>query len=1021
MFSFPATFMSVHLPVADSVLRFGDTLPDVASFSRASPAYSGLDSEFSEVANNAPRYSDNGIGVFAAASQLIPNGAAYGADNTTSTPVGWSGLGTTNGVTLAVVGRGTIRGLPAIRIRMSGTCTLTSSLSLFFNASTTSPAVQNNTLNMSLFLQEVAGDISDARFRFAFVERTSVGAAAKATTYSDYFIFGDVSQRFDKNYLVTEATAAFLQVGLNIAAYSGTTYDLDILMACPQLTASSIPTPPWPSDPFDQVGIAGSNLIRNLVSGAAVGAPGTLPTNWATSLTSGISREVIAVGADYIDIRLSGTASVATSATLLFETTTQIAAVQNDVIGMSTDIRLVAGSMDNVTSITFTAIEYSAAPAVLANNNGVALPVSGAGGHFSARFVMSDASTVVVRPGLRIVFVVGQPVDITLRISSAVLQKNANVAAYSDHPAEILTAALGSSSAEMTLSALFTPGIVSGAYTLLQVHEGSGQDGIRIRSTDGYDLVLEVLNGGVVVEGPTSICDEALYSGKTSVIALAWDAQGVKVRLNKLPLVTSGVVDPQIPANATVHLLGNASGAQQSCGELFNVSVWNEMLTSAQIAAIAGAKSNYKLVVELMYGQSISTGSNGFFPVGSTYQLLQEFATPTLRNDLLMLSVPPTVYGRQSDVRLGVNRTNGSATASDQEVLPGNIINFERFVSRQLTTSTNAQTPIDSTIKYMIEEYNARYNNRVYLLAMCLGVGGTQIQSLRAVPSIVPVNGHTPYNDIIVALDRAVSLANANGMVPQVDFVHWYQGESNATTPVATYFSELQGLQSELNATVLAATGQADNPRWISGSFSTFNAGATGSIIALANAQKLGLLTLCTPYYPFYYNSVADGFNDDYLHLNGVGYLWLGEYAAKVERAWHGSGRVFKPTMPHNISKSGATYRLAYDCEVAPIVLDTTTVDDPGNYGFQIFDSSGAEVTIDSVAVAGTDIVITTSTDPGLGSEVAYAMQGHPGARIPATMARGCVRDSDPAVSEHNGMALWNWGVHFRFAVDGEA
>jgi hypothetical protein len=71
------------------------------------------------------------------------------------------------------------------------------------------------------------------------------------------------------------------------------------------------------------------NEIRNnTMQGAVVGSPGTLPTNWVEAL-AGLTRQVVGVGVadgvDYIDIRLSGTASGG-GASIRFETNTGITA-----------------------------------------------------------------------------------------------------------------------------------------------------------------------------------------------------------------------------------------------------------------------------------------------------------------------------------------------------------------------------------------------------------------------------------------------------------------------------------------------------------------------------------------------------------------------------------------------------------------------------------------------------------------------------------------------------------------------
>jgi hypothetical protein len=71
------------------------------------------------------------------------------------------------------------------------------------------------------------------------------------------------------------------------------------------------------------------NEIRNnTMQGAVVGSPGTLPTNWAETL-SGLTRQVVGLGVengiDYIDLRFSGTAN-ATTCVVWLEGFTQILA-----------------------------------------------------------------------------------------------------------------------------------------------------------------------------------------------------------------------------------------------------------------------------------------------------------------------------------------------------------------------------------------------------------------------------------------------------------------------------------------------------------------------------------------------------------------------------------------------------------------------------------------------------------------------------------------------------------------------
>jgi hypothetical protein len=74
-----------------------------------------------------------------------------------------------------------------------------------------------------------------------------------------------------------------------------------------------------------------TNQIRNnSAQGAVAGSPGTLPTNWTSLSTVGLSREVVGTGTEqgvtYVDLRYSGTATSTAEFNLLFDASTQIVA-----------------------------------------------------------------------------------------------------------------------------------------------------------------------------------------------------------------------------------------------------------------------------------------------------------------------------------------------------------------------------------------------------------------------------------------------------------------------------------------------------------------------------------------------------------------------------------------------------------------------------------------------------------------------------------------------------------------------
>jgi hypothetical protein len=151
------------------------------------------------------------------------------------------------------------------------------------------------------------------------------------------------------------------------------------------------------------------------------------------------------------------------------------------------------------------------------------------------------------------------------------------------------------------------------------------------------------------------------------------------------------------------------------------------------------------------------------------------------------------------------------------------------------------------------------------------------------------------------------------------------------------------------------------------------------------------------------------------LHLNNLGYRWLGEYYGKVYRKVVVEGLPWTPLKPHQIVRTDAVITVTFDVPVPPLVLDTNLVSDPGNYGFEYFDDSDAPPTIAVVQILDEITVqITLSSVPtGSNARLRYAYTAIAGnAGGPTTGPRGNLHDSDSEVSP-NCDPLYNWCVHF--------
>jgi hypothetical protein len=125
----------------------------------------------------------------------------------------------------------------------------------------------------------------------------------------------------------------------------------------------------------------------------------------------------------------------------------------------------------------------------------------------------------------------------------------------------------------------------------------------------------------------------------------------------------------------------------------------------------------------------------------------------------------------------------------------------------------------------------------------------------------------------------------------------------------------------------------------------------------------------------------------------------------------------WEPLRPLHIKRDGAVIQVRFHVPEPPLVLDTWTVRNPGDFGFDYSDTSATSPSIKSVKLIDEDTVeIQLSAVPKASATkyLGYAYFGTPGATSgPISGARGNLRDSDPTPSLYS-QALHNWCVHFR-------
>jgi hypothetical protein len=172
---------------------------------------------------------------------------------------------------------------------------------------------------------------------------------------------------------------------------------------------------------------ARTNSIRNnTMVGAVAGTPGTLPTNWPAGSPSGLTQTVVGTGTEsgiaYIDIRLNGTTTSALFYGISAENTNSVAALPNSVWSSTFYVRLVGGSLTNITSVKHVITNFNAAGAAL-NEFAISSITPTSAALSTQRYAVSTTSatfanalTAFARGFLQVEANTGVAVDITLRV-----------------------------------------------------------------------------------------------------------------------------------------------------------------------------------------------------------------------------------------------------------------------------------------------------------------------------------------------------------------------------------------------------------------------------------------------------------------------------------------------------------------------------------------------------------------------------------------------------------------------------
>ena len=166
---------------------------------------------------------------------------------------------------------------------------------------------------------------------------------------------------------------------------------------------------------------ASTNQIRNgSGTGAVVGTPGTLPTNWA-HISGGLTQEVVATGTEngvaYVDLKFSGTATAGNMA-VAFEPVNGISASDGETWTASAFLKEIDAT-SNYNAIFFRAYNYDSVPSFVNATTGSTLTLTTDLQRYESALTLSGATIAYSRPSILFTLTIGNSYDFTVRIGWA--------------------------------------------------------------------------------------------------------------------------------------------------------------------------------------------------------------------------------------------------------------------------------------------------------------------------------------------------------------------------------------------------------------------------------------------------------------------------------------------------------------------------------------------------------------------------------------------------------------------------
>ncbi|HFR0339293.1 TPA: hypothetical protein ACGTU1_001031 [Klebsiella pneumoniae] len=335
----------------------------------------------------------------------------------------------------------------------------------------------------------------------------------------------------------------------------------------------------------------------------------------------------------------------------------------------------------------------------------------------------------------------------------------------------------------------------------------------------------------------------------------------------------------------------------------------------------------------------------------------------------------------------GVRAQDGSGTSAENhaQLVPY----VETFKS---TANGDAwETPMAASIRgwyeLMIAENHGFNPDDLIILGSVPAEGSQSIASLTSGTYLQRV-----YDDITYGYARAQELGKTYRPVA----MYWLQGEADQTkgTTKADYQADFDRMQKRIDDHASAVCGEEIHvpifvyqfSSWINRTPNTAYPTIPMALLELAQTRENVYLTN-----PMYIHDYTDG-----AHLTARSSYIQGLYISVMEKRALVDGKTAKPLMPIGHKRQGRAATVWLN-PVGRLVVDTSVVSDPGNYGLRLLHPDTLEVIpLTGVSIRYDAVNISTATDIPVGAILQYAFHGGTTGQSPGRLSgpRGCLRDS---------------------------